>query len=187
MGGVGGVVFDELGEVVEPFGVGAEEIVVDSVITDDAVGEGVEEGEVALCFEREVLGRDLRGLGGAWVDDDDIGVPLITGQTLVENGVGDREIGAHEDHHVGFFEVGVSVGWGIEPEGLLISDDRGGHALARVPIAMLNPHSKFGEGSEEGHLFGRDLTSGEEGDGFFAVFVLNLFEAVREDAGGEVP
>lgn len=94
-----------------------------------------------------MLSRDLGGLGGAGVDDDDLGVPLITSEALVKDGVGDGEVRPDEDNDIRFFEVGVGVGWGIEAEGLLISDDGGGHALAGVAIAMFQTHAELGEGA----------------------------------------
>jgi len=129
----------------------------------------------------------LRGFGFARVDDDDIGVPFVTGEALVEDGVGDGEIGSDEDDGVRFFEVGVGVGGGVEAEGLFVGDDGGGHALAGVAVAVFNAHAEFGEGAEESHFFGRNLSGGDKGNGVFAVFFLDFLEGVAEDFGREVP
>ena len=125
-------------------------------------------------------GGDLRGFGGAWVDDDDLGVAFVAGETLVEDGVSDGEVGPYQDDDVGEFEVCVGVRWGIEAEGLLVCDDGGGHALAGVTVAVLDAHAEFGEGAEKGHFFGCDLAGGDEGDGFGAVRILDFFKAVGE-------
>ena len=39
-----------------------------------------------------MVGCDLGGFGDARVDDDNLGVPFITSEALVEDGVGDGEI-----------------------------------------------------------------------------------------------
>ena len=53
------------------------EILIEAFVTDDAVGEGVIEREVALGFQGDVGGGGLRGFGGARVDDDDDNVGRI--------------------------------------------------------------------------------------------------------------
>ena len=63
-----------------------------------------------------------------------------------------------EDNDVGFLEIRVGVRGRVEAERLLVGDVRGGHALARVAIAMDETHSKFEERPEQRHLLRRNLT-----------------------------
>lgn len=186
-GGVGRVGAHEASEVFKVLGVILNKFFIDPRLPNDAVGEGVEEGKVALGFDLQVLRCDLCGLGDAGIDDDDLGVPFVACEALVKDGVGDGEIGADEDDDVRFFEVGVAEGRSVETEGLLVGDDGGGHALAGISVAVFEAHSKLGEGSEEGHFFGRDLSGREKGDGIFSVGGLNLLELVGEDSGGKIP
>ncbi len=94
--------------------------------------------------------------------------------------MGDAEIGSDEDYYVAFLEVRVGVGRGIEAEGLLVSGDGGGHALAGVGIAVEKAHPEFEKAAEEGHFLERNLSGGEEGDGFVAVLFLDGFESAGE-------
>ena len=76
---------------------------------------------------------------------------------------------ADEHEHVGLLEVGVGVRRRVEAERLLVGDDRGGHALARVAVAVHHAHAELGERAEQRQLLGRHLAGAEERDRLRAV------------------
>ena len=78
--------------------------------------------------------------------------------------MGDAQVRADEHEHVGLLEVGVGVRRRVEAERLLVGDDRRGHALPRVAVAVHHAHAELGERAEERHLLGRHLAGAEEGD-----------------------
>ena len=142
----GGVGFDEFLKVFEAFGLG-EGVVVETVVANDAVGEGVEESEVGLGGERDVASGHLSRLGAARVENDDFRVALVAHDALPHDGMSDGGVGTDEDEGVGFFEVGVGVRGGVEAEGLFVGNDGGGHALAGVAVAVFDAHSELGKGA----------------------------------------
>ena len=181
-----GVIFDEFLEVFKAFGVG-ERVVVEALVADDAMSEAVEKVEVGFGGVGDVAGGDLGGFGAARVDDDDLGIALVAHHTLPHDRVGDGRVGSDEDEDVGLFEVRVGVGWGVEAEGLLVGDYGGGHALTGVAIAVFDAHAELAEGAEHEEVFYRDLAGGDEGDGFFAVLLLDGFKVVAKGVEGGVP
>ena len=173
---------DELGEFGDASGV-RERFRVHTAIAEDAVGEGVEEGEIALGPDGNVLVGSLCRLGGPRIDDDDLRGALVPHDALPEDGLGDAKIRTDEDDDITFLEVCVG-GWrGIEAEGLLVGGGGGGHALAGIRIAMEEAHAKLEKTAKEGHFLEGDLASGEEGDGFVAMCGTDGLEALGE--GGE--
>ncbi|MFT6863714.1 MAG: hypothetical protein ACJAVK_002275 [Akkermansiaceae bacterium] len=134
-----------------------------------------------------MVGGNLSGFSSARIDDNDVWITLIPGEALVEDGMGDGEVGADEDDNVGLLEVGICVRWGIEAEGLRLSHDGGRHALSGVAIAVFDAHPEFRESSEEGHFLGRDLAGRDEGDGILAVLGLDFLELRGESLRGFFP
>ena len=179
---------DEGGEGVVVRGVRGDEGGVHGAACDEEMGETVEEGEIALRSEGDVEGGGLGGLGGAGIDDDDLGLAAIHHDALPHDGVGDAGVGADENEGVALLEIGVGEGRGVEAEGLFVGDVRSGHALAGVAVAVEGAQAEFEEGAEERHLFGHDLAGAEEGDGVRAVVALDGLEAVRKrrEGGGPV-
>ena len=78
------------------------------------------------------------------------------------------------------FEVVVGVGRRVEAERLLVGDDRRGHALPRVAVAVHHAHAELGEAAEQRHFFGRDLSGAEKRDRLGAVPLLNRFQPLAE-------
>ena len=71
---------------------------------------------------------------------------------------------ADEHDDVRLLEVVVGVRRRVEAERLLVGDDRRGHALARVAVAVHHPHAELGQRAEQRHLLGGDLAGAQEGD-----------------------
>ena len=85
------------------------------------------------------------------------------------------------------FEIVVGVGRGVEAERLLVSHDRGGHALPRVAVAVQHAHAELGEAAEQRHFLGGDLAGAEKGDGVRAVLALDRLEPLAERRQRRVP
>jgi hypothetical protein len=62
--------------------------------------------------------------------------------------VGDAKVRPHEHDDVRLLEVGVGVGRGVEAERPLVGDDRRGHALPRVAVAVDEAHAELGQRPE---------------------------------------
>ena len=135
--------------------------------------ESVQQCQVRLRSDREVERGCHRRLGPARVDDEDLGVVRVPRDPLPEHRVGDARVRPDQDDAVRFFEVLIRVGRGVEPERLLVGDDRRGHALAGVAVAVDHAHAEFRDGPEQGHLLGRDLARAQEGDRLVAVLRLD--------------
>ena len=106
----------------------------------------------------------IGGLGRARIDDDDRPAVRVLADALPHDRVRDAEVGADEHHHVRLLEVGVGVGRGVEAERLLVRDDRGRHALARVAVAVEHPHPELRERAQERQLLGGNLPGAQERD-----------------------
>jgi hypothetical protein len=122
------------------------------------------------------------GLGGAGIDDDDLGFALIHHHPLPHDGVGDAGIGADEDEGVALLEVSVGEGRGVEAKALFVGDVRGGHALAGVGVAVERAHAEFEERSQERHFLHDDLAGAEERDRVRAVLALDALKRSTKDA-----
>ena len=179
---------DMRGEGRELRGMGAYELGVDPAMGDQAVGDPVEQREVRLRREGVVLGGGGCGFGGAGVDDDDLGGVRIAADPLPHDRVGNAEVRSDEHDHVRLLEVGVGVRRRVEAEGLLVGDDRRGHALAGVAVAVDHAHAELRKRAEHCHLLGRDLAGGDERHGLGPVTLLDGLEAFgqRGRSGGPV-
>ncbi len=140
--GFGGIVAHELLEALEALGV-PEGFGIDAAIADDAVGEGVEQSEIALGLQRDVAGGGLGGLGGPGIDNDDFRAAFVAHDPLPEDRVGDAKVGPDEDDDVAFFKIHVGTGRRVETERLLVGGGGGGHTLPGVRIGMKEAHSEF--------------------------------------------
>jgi hypothetical protein len=87
----------------------------------------------------------------------------------------------------GLLEVPVRVRGSVESERLLVGDDRCGHALARVAIAMEQPHSKLPERTKQRELLRGHLPCSKESHSVLAISSLNGFEATYESIDGRRP
>ena len=81
----------------------------------------------------------------------------IAHHALPQDRMGDAQVRADQDDAVGLLEVLVGVRRGVEAERLLVGDDRRGHALPRVAVAVDHAHAELRQGPEQGHLLGGDL------------------------------
>ena len=82
---------------------------------------------------------------------------------------------------------GVGVRRRVEAERLLVGDDRGGHALPRVAVAVDHAHAELGQRAQQRHLLGGDLAGAEKRDRLRAVLGLNLLHPSDERLHGGVP
>ena len=134
-----------------------------------------------------MLGGGHGRLGGSRVDDDDLGVVRVATDPLPHDRVGDAQVGADEDDDVGLLEVGVGVRRRVEAEGLFVGNDRGGHALAGVAVAVHHPHAELCQRSKQRHLLGRYLPGRQEGHRFRAVPVDDGAESLDERGRRRLP
>ena len=131
--------------------------------------------------------RGHRSLSEARIDDDDLRLVFVPHDALPHDGMREAQVAADEDDRVGLLEIGVGVRRSVEAERLLVRDDRRGHALSSIPIAVLHPHAEFGERSEQSHLFGRHLSRADERDRFRPVSRLNPLHPRDECLQSRVP
>ena len=71
------------------------------------------------------------------------GLVLVAEDPLPKDRVRNAEVGSDQHDHVGFFEIGVGIGRGVEAERLFVGGDGGGHALAGIAVAMDHPHAEL--------------------------------------------
>lgn len=135
-----------------------------------------------------MLRGGLCGFRGARIDDDDVGLAFVAHDPLPEDGMGDAKVRADENDDIAFLEIRIGGGRGIKTEGLLVSGDGGGHALAGVGIAVEKAHAEFPQAAEKGHFLEGDLTGGEKGGGLAPVGLMDRLEFFREGAnrGGPI-
>ena len=70
---------------------------------------------------------------------------------------------------------------------LFVSRGGGCHALTCIAVAVKHPHAELRQRAEERHFLGTDLARTEPRNRIVAVFVLNGFQAQREDLQRRVP
>ena len=190
--GVGGDAVDgelphEGGVIVVASGVGLDVRGVDPAALDQDARDAVEQRLVRLGPQRQVLRGLHGGLGEPRVDDDDGGVVGIAEHALPQDGVRDARVRADEHDDVRLLEVAVGVGRRVEPERLLVGDDRRRHALPRVPVAVQHAHTELGEGAEQGQLLGGHLAGAEERQRPGPVAGLDRLEPLDHRPQGRVP
>ena len=69
-----------------------------------------------------------RGFRFARIDDDDLRLMRIAADSLPKDRMSDAQIRTDEDDNVGLLQIVVRVRRRVETKGLLVSDDRSGHA-----------------------------------------------------------
>src|ERR1051325_9870761 len=168
-------------ESFEAAGVGLDEVSVDPAVANQDCSEAVEENQIGFRTRRVVMRRGHGGFGFARIDNNDLGLVRIAQNALPHDRMCGAQVGADENDYVGFLEILVAKMRCVETDTVFVSGGDGGHALARVAVAVNDAHAKFGESTEKGHFFGADLAGADVSDGIGAVLVENRFETQREN------
>src|SRR5260370_35631632 len=127
------------------------------------------------------------GLRFPGIDHDDLGTISVLANALPHDWMGDAKVRAEEGEAIGFLEILVGVRWRIETERLFVSRGGGCHALTCVAVAVKHPHPELCERAKESQFLGANLARTEPRNRVVAVFVLDGFEAQREDLQRRVP
>ena len=163
---------------VKPFRALREETFVNGTDLDQAIGDPIKERQIGLGLDGVVVGRRHGRFGLAWVHDHNFRVVGVAANPFPHDGVGDARVGPDENQNLGFFKVLVGVRRGIKPERLFVSNDRRGHALARVAVTVAHAHAELGEGAKERHFLSDHLTGAQKRDRFCPMLFLNGLELV---------
>lgn len=164
-----------------------DKFLVHPAVLDEQVRDAVEQREVGLRRDRQVQRRGHRGLGGARVEHDDFRRTAVAQHALPHDGMRHARVRADEDEDVRLLEVRVGERRRVEAESLLVGDGAGGHALARVRVAMQRAHAALPERAEERHLLRANLARAQERDALLPVLVHDGLELQREDLHRVVP
>ncbi len=131
--------------------------------------------------------RTVGGFGQPRIDHDDLGIVRVADHPFPQDRVSQAQVAADQHDAIGLFEVVVRVGWRIEAERLLVGDDRGRHALSRVPVTVPHPHPELGQRTQQRHLLGRNLPASQERDRFGPVTGLDRTKPRYELADRRIP
>jgi hypothetical protein len=84
-----------------------------------------EQGNVGAGRDRQMDIGDLRGRGGARIDDDDFGSALLArrDEPLEQDRVAPGEIRADQHDEVGELEILIEAGHGVRAEGAAVPGD----------------------------------------------------------------
>ena len=178
---------DELGELGEARRVAFDEFAVGPAFLRDQIRDAVEQSQIGLRAQREMLRGVHRRLGLARIHDDDLGIVFIPQDALPQDRMRDAEIRTDKDEAVRFLEVRVSVGRRVEAKALLVGDVAGGHALARVRVAVQRAHAELPQRSEERHFLRANLSRAEKRHRLRPVLIHQRFELEREHLHRLVP
>jgi hypothetical protein len=159
----------------------------DPAVLAEHVGDGVEQQQVALRTDAQRLGRRRRRLRRARIDDHDARRARVVQDAPPQDRMRDAQVRADQQDHVGLLEIGVAVGRRVEAEALLVRDDGGGHALARVAVAVQHPHAELREAAEQRQLLARKLAGAEKRRRLGAMPRADRAHAVDERARRRVP
>ena len=103
-------------------------------------------------------GGGHRGLGLARVNDDDLRVMRIQDDPFPKDRMRDARISPDKDQDIGFFQIFIGIRRRVKTERLFIRGNGGRHALARIPVAVDDPHAELRHRAQQGHLFGHYLS-----------------------------
>src|SRR6266446_3497295 len=171
----------------KPSGVFVDVIAIEPAARDEDVRQPIEQDEIGLRLNSVMLRRGHGSLRFPRIDHDDLRMILILANTLPHDWMRDAKIRADEDEYVGFLEILVGVRRGIETERLFVSRGGGRHALTCVAVSVNYPHAELRQRAEKRQFLSADLAGTEPRNCIVAIFILDGFEAKREDLERRVP
>ena len=97
------------------------------------------------------------------------------------------DVGADEEDDIGVLHVGVGARRAVGAEGELVAGDGRGHAESGVAVVVAGAEAELDELAEGVELLGEELAGADDAEGFVAVALLNVAEALDHGVESFVP
>jgi len=147
-----GVVVDE-GEIQYPGGL--------------AMGQQrVEQGDVGTGRKRQMQVGDVAAIGASGIDDHHGGAAILAGffQPLEQHRVAPSQVGPHQHHQIGQFDVFIAAGHGVGAESAAVAGHGRRHAQPRIGVDVGGAQEALGQLVGGVIILGQQLAGQVEGE-----------------------
>ena len=175
--------------VVKIFGAGGDEVGVVTLLRDDDVRHGLEDGDVGARLLSQPERREVRQLDLARIDDDEFGIILAHGflKEEADDGVRLGGVAAGDDEGIQVFHLGDAVAHGAGADGQLQAGHAAGVAEARAVIDVVGAQHGAHPLLEDEVVLVAGLGAGVGGDAVAAAFGHDGRQAFADQRPGPRP